>query len=191
MTASGDNSDMEPGTLIAHAYCDKHRLRLKVSVSSEIDNDFTELTATCPASSEAVWGGFDSTPVADDVFLSLGSSREDKRSWTAAAIQVGDPSTFTVFAYCAKDEPKLKTKSASVTLGADELGSATAKCRRGREAVSGGYLQPDGFSTSGGSEIYFFESYRVGKRKWTASGVNSGDPATLTAYAYCEKKRKK
>ena len=81
----------------------------------------------------------------------------------------------------------LRTRSASTTIAPDEKGAATAKCRKGSEAVSGGFFAPGGFDLNTGSEIYFYESHRVGKRRWTASGLNQGDPARLTAYAYCEK----
>jgi len=185
VTAAGGNSGTSPATLIAHAYCDKSNPDLQtVTKSAPVEDDFKAVSAKCAPGSEAVWGGFSSD--GNDSILSLGSSRDTKRKWTASAIQFGDPSTLTVYAYCDKSEPGLMEKSKSVMLGHDELGSATAKCRKGHEAVSGGYLQPGEFGTSAGSEIYFFESYRVSKRRWTASGLNQGDPGSrLTAFAYC------
>lgn len=174
------------GTLIAHAYCDKSEPRLKtVAESKPVENEFTSVAARCERGSEAVWGGFASDGT--DSILSLGSRRKGDRTWKAAAIQFGAPSTLTVFAYCAKREPGLKTKSDSVRVGADKLGTATAKCRKGQEAVSGGYEQPGTFGLDAGSEIYFYESHRIGDRRWTASGLNQGDPAVLTAFAYCKR----
>jgi hypothetical protein len=38
----------------------------------------------------------------------------------------------------AASATKLKTKSASVTLGNDETGAVTAKCKKGTKAVAGG-----------------------------------------------------
>ncbi|MGI9019306.1 MAG: hypothetical protein ACR2G3_01175 [Solirubrobacterales bacterium] len=186
ISAVGSNSGSASGTLIAHAYCDKSEPRLKtVAESKPVENEFTSVAARCERGSEAVWGGFASDGT--DSILSLGSRRKGDRTWKAAAIQFGDPSTLTVFAYCAKREPGLKTKFDSVSVGADKLGTATAKCRKGQEAVSGGFEQPGTFGTSEGSEIYFYESHRIGDRRWTASGLNQGDPAILTAFAYCKR----
>jgi phage terminase large subunit-like protein len=184
-TALAHNSGSSAGELIAHAYCDKDKPGLKTKTASTAAIGFLEdasATAKCGKGSEAVWGGFDSPN------LSIGSSREGKRKWTASAVNFDPPAPLTVYVYCDKGEPGLKTKEASTTVGADEIGSATARCRKGSEAVSGGYFAPGGFDLDVGSEIYFYESFRKGKRKWTASGLNLGDPATLTVFAYCEKK---
>ena len=157
------------------------------------DGDDASVTAKCPRGSEAVWGGFANPNVpADELpLLPLGSSREGKRRWTVSAVSFNndtDPLTLRVIVYCDQGQPELVVRENSTRLGADETGTATARCRRGSEAVSGGYFAPGGFSTAGGSEIYFRESRRVGRRRWTASGTNSGDPARLTAFAYCDRR---
>jgi hypothetical protein len=185
LTAVAHNSGGDPGELIANVYCDKDKPGLKTRRASTATLEFLEngsVTARCRRGSEAVWGGFDSPD------LALGSSREGTRKWTASAVNFNVPAPLTVFVYCDKSEPRLKAKKASTTLGHDEIGSATAKCRKGSEAVSGGFFAPGGFDLDVGSEIYFYESHRVGKRRWTASGLNQGDPAKLTAFAYCKKK---
>jgi hypothetical protein len=191
VAALGVQDGTVSGNLIAFAYCDKDQPGLKrTSASTAVAFlDDESITAKCKRGSEAVWGGFNDTAVqsADFPILPLGSSREGKRKWTASGVKFDDPSTLTVVAYCDKSEPGLKTRSRSTTIGHDQTGSATAKCRRGSKAVSGGFFAPGGFDLNTGSEIYFYESHRVGKRKWTASGLNQGDPAKLTAYAYCEK----
>jgi len=193
VAALGAQDGAASGNLIAVAYCDRDQPGLKgTSASTEVAFlDDESVTAKCRRGSEAVWGGFKDTAAqpAELPILPLGSSREGKRKWTASGVKFGapDPSTLTVFAYCDKSEPGLKTRSRSTTIGHDQTGSATAKCRRGSRAVSGGFFAPGGFDLNTGSEIYFYESHRVGKRGWTASGLNQGDPARLTAFAYCEK----
>jgi hypothetical protein len=185
VTALAHNSGGGTGTLIVEAYCDTDKPGLKTKTKSTATIEFLEdasATAKCRKGSEAVWGGFDSPN------LSIGSSREGKRKWTASSVNYDDPAPLTVYVYCDKSEPGLKVKKASTTVGADEIGTATAKCKQGSEATSGGYFAPGGFDQNVGSEIYFYESHRKGKRKWTASGLNQGDPAKLTAVAYCEKK---
>jgi hypothetical protein len=185
VTGLAHNSGGDTGTFIVEAYCDKNKPRLKKKTESTATIDFLEdasATAKCGKGSEAVWGGFDAPN------LSIGSSREGKREWTASAVNYDEPAPLTVYVYCDKSEPGLKTKSKSTTIGHDQIGTATAKCKKGSEAVSGGYFAPGGFDQDVGSEIYFYESHRKGKRKWTASGLNQGDPAKLTAFAYCRKK---
>jgi hypothetical protein len=184
IAASAQNSGSDPGELISDAYCDKDPPGLRTKTASTARIDFLDddsATAKCRKGSEAIWGGFDSPD------LSIGSSRKGKRKWKASAVNFNDPAPLTVFVYCDKSEPGLKAKKASVTLGHDEIGSATARCGKGSEAISGGYFAPGGFDLNVGSEIYFYESHRKGKRKWTASGLNQGDPATLTVFAYCDK----
>jgi hypothetical protein len=185
VTALAHNSGGGTGTFIVEAYCDKNKPGLKTKTESTATIEFLEdasATARCGKGSEAVWGGFNSPN------LSIGSSREGRRKWTASGVNYDEPAPLSVYVYCDKSEPGLKVKKASTTVGADEIGTATARCRKGSEAVSGGYFAPGGFDQNVGSEIYFYESHRIGKRKWTASGLNQGDPAKLTAFAYCKKK---
>jgi phage terminase large subunit-like protein len=185
LLGSAHNSGSDTGTLVVQTYCDTDKPRLKTLSASSATIDFLDddsATARCGKGSEAVWGGFDSPD------LSIGSSREGRRKWTASAVNFNDPAPLTVYAYCDKSEPGLKTKAKSTTIGHDQVGTATAKCKRGSEAVSGGYFAPGGFDLDVGSEIYFYESHRKGKRKWTASGLNQGDPAKLTTFAYCAPK---
>jgi hypothetical protein len=194
VTALGTQDGNLSSDLVAYAYCDKREPGLRTK-SASTPVDFLEdqsVTVKCPRGTEAIWGGFDNPDVPSDEFpmLPLGSHREGKRKWTASGVlfNPNDPLTLTVFAYCDKDEPGLKPKQGSTSVDTDEVGTATAKCRKGREAISGGFFAPGGFDLDVGSEIYLYESHRKGKRKWTASGLNQGDPATLTVFAYCEKK---
>jgi hypothetical protein len=83
---------------------------------------------------------------------------------------------------------KLKTKSASTTVGTQASGSVTAKCKQGSEAVSGGFETPDFDTTYLEASIWTIDSKREGKRKWTRAGHNFGDAAgELVSFAYCDK----
>jgi hypothetical protein len=190
--ALGEQTEAPAARLTAYVYCDGSEPGLKTRTASAPVNFFEDVsvTARCPRNSEAIWGGFASPGVpADDLpILTIGSSRKGKRRWTVSGVSFADtePLTLKAFVYCDKSEPGLVVRTKSTLLDADESGRATARCRRGSEAVSGGYFAPGGFDPDVGSEIYFRESHRVGKREWTASGTNSGDPdARLTAVAYC------
>lgn len=193
VTATGHNDGEATGKLIAHAYCARNGPGLSTK-SSSTPMEFGEqasATARCNRGSRVIWGGFRMAPETSFALLPLGSSRDGGRVWDASGTKFSpnpaDPAALTVFAYCQRNGPRVTRVASSTMLENDEAGSATARCGRGTEAVSGGFFAPGGFSTGGGSEIYFYASHRVRERKWRASGLNQGDPALLTAYAYCER----
>jgi hypothetical protein len=88
---------------------------------------------------------------------------------------------------------KLKTKSATVVVDSDDVGSATAKCKRGTKSVSGGF---EGEPFDEGNPSPFFapnQSSRTQARQWTGEtynygGISAGD---FTSFAYCREFRKK
>jgi hypothetical protein len=191
-TAAGLNNGSNPGQLIADAYCDKAEPKLKKASTTVTVEDESTATATakCKRGSEAVAGGYASDDPAPN-FHPFRSNRDGKRKWTVEVYKffTGTDSELTVFAYCDKREPKLKAKSAQTEVIADDAGSATATCKRGTEAVSGGLDGPDA-DPAGlvGAAIYPYQSQRTGKREWTVSGWNDEETGTLVAYAYCKKK---
>lgn len=81
-----------------------------------------------------------------------------------------------------------KTKQATEDIATGESGSATATCKKGTRAVSGGFdapgFTPDGFS---GSFVQTFASQRSSKREWTSTAGNFilAEDGTLVDYAYC------
>jgi hypothetical protein len=189
-TITGRSGGLEAGTLTAFVYCDKSRPGLKKK-SSEVpfDSETSTVSATakCKRGSEAVSGGFSGEAGFRPNALAL--RRDGKRRWTASALNPFDTGTFTAFAYCDKSEPGLKTRSTTVAIGDFDHGSATTKCRRGTQLVSGGFSSPP-VMTAGfpGPAVIVIESRREGKRGWTASGLAGGGGGSLTVYAYCEKK---
>jgi hypothetical protein len=72
------------------------------------------------------------------------------------------------------------------------FGSATAKCKSGTRAVSGGFQGEFDADAMGTPLFLQFESRRQGKRRWTGSAYNAppveGD---LTTYAYCGEEKLK
>jgi hypothetical protein len=160
---------------------------------------FDSTTATCKRGSTAVAGGFEGTGYEQGVtpqLLPVDSARAGKRQWTSAGaffLSAGTTSgEFTSYAYCDDSKPRLKTKSATTTLAdsgsPDAIGSATAKCKRGSVAVSGGFDSSDFLNNFSGPAIFPLSSRREGKRKWTVSAFNDGQEAgELVAYAYCDK----
>jgi hypothetical protein len=186
----GENGGDVAGEMFAFAYCDKKEPGLKRKAkTASIDGSATEsVSAKCKRGSVAVAGGYGS----DDPLPSwspLASMRDGKRKWTVRAYNFGtDPSELTAFAYCDKREPAVKTKSAEGPVLAGGAGTLTATCKRGRQAVSGGFDTPNGDPTIPTSPaIYPYESRRTGKREWTASGWNDEETGTFVVYAYCKK----
>jgi hypothetical protein len=87
---------------------------------------------------------------------------------------------------------KLKTGSETVDVGSRDPGSATAKCKPGTKAVSGGFETP-ATTGKGTASIDIAQSSRAGGRKWTSAGTNSSflETAELTSYAYCRDEKVK
>jgi hypothetical protein len=175
----------EPRSVTAHGYCDKKEPGLKTKEATDsVTTIYGNLvTARCKRGQEAVSGGFD-LPLSEAVVIA--SKRTGTRGWTVELVAA--PGTeITVFAYCDKREPGLKTKTASIVPPdtQDEATSVVARCKRKQQLRSGGYEAeyPDGF-TFGEVE----GSRRVGKRGWEVRG--SAPDRRLTAYAYCDKKER-
>jgi hypothetical protein len=82
-----------------------------------------------------------------------------------------------------------KLKERSVSFQAEGFGEGTASCKRGQEAVAGGFFVN---LADGPSATFLFDSLREGKRDWRLHlyGFSlGGDPVQATAYAYCDKKK--
>jgi hypothetical protein len=83
----------------------------------------------------------------------------------------------------------LKTKKTEVSVAPGTTESATAKCKQGTRAVSGGFDAPAlTDDSSHGSYVQTFASLRSAKRKWTSTATNYfsvPESGTLTGFAYC------
>lgn len=85
---------------------------------------------------------------------------------------------------------RLKTSSETTSIAPGENGSATARCKEGTKAVSGGFETQ--LTNAGASFIPFqvTQSNRSAGREWTAVAHNqSGEPGDLTSFAYCRDER--
>jgi hypothetical protein len=167
-------------------------LKTKRAETSVGEDLFESATATCKKGTRVVSGGFDApgSEAAGDTPRNLAflSERTGKRGWTAGARNVEtEAGDWIVFAHCSDSLPKLKAKTATVTVPGDEAETATAKCPKGGEAVSGGFVAQDEATDD---DPFPYESRRVGKRKWEVGARNfRPDPVQLTAIAYCAKKK--
>jgi hypothetical protein len=81
---------------------------------------------------------------------------------------------------------KLKTRIAKTTVEVDENGAATAACKRGTKAVSGGFEAEFSPPPVDFPFIVGDASRRTAPRKWSSSADNTGNAAgDLTSFAYC------
>ena len=194
-TSSGFNDGTAEGDLTSFAYCRKQRLKAATDTVPAPVGEFVTAHATCPAGTKIVSGGFGASPVdtvgTTPVLYVSESRRATKRRWEASAFSNGNEhGELKAAAYCAKGKTP-KARHASTTLdSATPSAKVIARCKRRERVVSGGFGSPD---DSGEATPRFLTSKRVGKRRWAVSAFygNNGAPIAITAYAYCERKRKR
>jgi hypothetical protein len=155
-------------------------------------------TPACKRGTRAVSGGFDSNYDPDGplgFFEPNQLRRTGRREWTGTALNNSlEDRDFTAFAYCR--DQGLEARSATTSVAVGKVGSATAKCKRGKKALSGGFAisEYDG-SDSMSPIVVVTRSLKQGEREWTVSAYNLGNDfgttrkGTLTAYVYCSRGR--
>jgi hypothetical protein len=139
--------------------------------------------AKCPKKSSLIGGGYQQTNgVTDAGVIATESHRTSARTWQVVAHDPGGfAGTAVSIAYCVKSKKSLVTElSASVTIPQRGTDTATTPpCPAGRQLVFSGFsVPPDG-------GIRFLGEGFNPDGSTSATGVNSGTPATLTAYSYC------
>jgi hypothetical protein len=192
-TAAAANYGDE-GTLVAYAYCRGGKGLKARSTTVEVPGDeAATATASCKPNEKAISGGYDIPNLVIQVAdpFTYENRKDGKRGWTASAFNYSDQeANLTTYVYCRQGKG-VKTKSDSVPVESfSDVGTATAKCKRGQRVVAGGFDNPD--FEAGVIELLPFASRKQGQRKWTASAYSEdSEPGQLTVYAYCEKKQKK
>lgn len=109
----------------------------------------TELsaTATCPAGTTAVGGGFE-TLSGQHVFLAVESMRVGTNAWRVRGVSVlfapGVSQSVNVEAYCAKLRGTVSEASAESALGgmSGDAATVTSSCSTGSRLLSGGFTGP-------------------------------------------------
>jgi hypothetical protein len=176
-----------PARVTSLAYCSPRGRDVKFR-SDRIElstGEAATLTPTCKRDEKVLSGGY--------AFVSSGlafgeikeSFRADSRSWSTAAVNVGQNQVlFLAFANCAakRKVPRLTAVRNSVRFNDEGPTTATASCGRHRYALSGGFRFPNP------PELVPL-SRRVGTRGWrvTARGI-SGRDDNLSALVYCAHK---
>jgi hypothetical protein len=139
--------------------------------------------ATCPKKQTLIGGGYQQTNgVTDAGVIATESHRTSARTWQVVAHDPGGfAGTAVSIGYCAKSKKSLITELAgTITIGQRETATATTPpCPTGRQ------LAFSGFSAPPSGEIRFLGEGFNPDGSTSATGFNSGAPATLTAYSYC------
>jgi hypothetical protein len=180
----------EAGDLTSFAYCRDQKLKTK-SATTEVDpGELASVTARCRRGEKAVSGGFSADEIASGgpQFLLVRSLKQGKREWTVAAYNAGSAEgDLTAYVHCHEGK-RVKTREAEGTLGSGEIDSVEARCKRKETLLAGGFDNGSNWTTTGAYQI---ASHRSGKRSWEVTAYGLGVDRPMTAYAYCEKKKKK
>jgi hypothetical protein len=141
------------------------------------------IIAKCPKKQSLIGGGYQQTNgVTDGGVIATESHRTSNRTWQVVAYDPGGfAGTAVSIGYCVKSKKSLVTElSASVTIPQRGTDTATTPpCPAGRQLVFSGFSAPPD-----GSIRFLGEGFNP-NGSTSATGVNSGAPATLTAYSYC------
>jgi hypothetical protein len=144
-------------------------------------------TATCPGRLRALGGGFSTSTNGAEKVVVHTSRRAGRRSWTNEAVATRDEA-LTSYVYCRRMRRAPTEASATAVAGEGPPAAAVAKCPGARKAVSGG------FSSTVGPGLNDFAFPAASLRRgdsWAAIATSgSGRPQTITAYAYCAKRRR-
>jgi hypothetical protein len=139
--------------------------------------------ARCPKKQTLIGGGYQQTNgLTDAGVMATESHRISARTWQVVANDPGGfAGTAVSIGYCVKSKKSLITElSGSVSIGQRETATATTPpCPAGRQLVFSGFKSP-----AGGAIRFLGEGFNP-DGSVSATGFNSGAPATLTAYSYC------
>ena len=141
------------------------------------------LVAKCPKKQSLIGGGYQrSNGVTDAGVMTTESHRTSARTWQVVATDPGGFAGEAVsIGYCVRSKrPLISEIGASVTIPSRGTATATtAPCPAGRQLAFSGFSAPPG-----GSIRFLGEGFNP-NASTSATGYNSGAPATLTAYSYC------
>jgi hypothetical protein len=183
-----------PGELTSFAYCRREkRIREGSQVVPVAAGASGSALARCPRDTVLISGGFaGETAGPDPLFLVETSRARGKRFWQVKAENsegfTSAPGNLAAHVYC-RNTGKLRERAKTKTVGggpAFEAVAVKAKCKRSQRVISGGFEGPDP------DEGAVMASKKRGKRRWLVRAVvfPPADAVELTAYAYCEKKRR-
>jgi hypothetical protein len=147
----------------------------------------TAATASCPAGTQALGGGFSAPFTSSAGIAVIDSFRSGPQTWTVSGIsQIAGSAAATAFAYCRRSAKQLAdvTGTGVVPSGLQMTGSASATCPSGAQLVGGGFQSTRGPTPA----AYAFPATNIGTgpSTWSVIAINNTMGAqTITAHAYC------
>lgn len=158
------------------------------------DGSTASATAFCPRRTRVAGGGFRAPYSTDVIGLVYESVKVKNRGWRASVqlLDPADPSTLTLttYAYCRHHFPRTRTRSSTApTTGETGVGpTVPAGCRRGEDAVAGGFDMPPPLHTPTLTSLYL-DSLRSGTSAWTTRVVTGpAEPSTVRSEVYCSRR---
>jgi hypothetical protein len=163
------------------------------AVAAGADEAQAQATATCPGKTQALGGGFSTSPtpvaVEPEAFSYVWSNhRTSPTTWFAAISNVGTVQrTLTSYAYCAAGL-KIAETTASVPLPASgaTVTSATATtppCPKGKALLGGGF---DNTPATQHSALALLTEFNPANGSWRLGTLNLNVlPGTISSSAYC------
>jgi hypothetical protein len=189
-TSAGFNLG-QPGELTSFAYCRDQKIKRRTEDTSLSFAETDTVTATCPQGTKVASGGFDNPDfVLNGTNIAIfpnESKKTGKREWTVSGRNLADDPGDLVAQVNCHERKGLKTFDETLSINSPGAHDVEAECGAGRRVVSGGF----DYSLPPSEGAFVFSSHKVGKREWEVEAVDFDNPATLTAYAYCEKKKAK
>jgi hypothetical protein len=177
------------GTLTALAYCDTdpRTIVTRTAQTALPVNKPRTTSASCPPGTTILSGGYKVLNGSQNTGAAF-RSRKVKNGWHVAGYNGGPgQATLRVFAYCQKNVPQLVTRTASLTIPKEKMGSVQAKCPPATVPIAGGF---DGHLVLGSptpSGAIPLTSMRT-TAGWqiTAFSASQSQGSHLTGFVYCE-----
>ena len=142
-------------------------------------------TATCPAGTVVVGGGFNTRafPHFEDV---KGMERRTARTWRVTILNItGGGTSITAIAYCGHGAvPVMRAHAIRIASGGG--GTVRARCPAGTQLLFGGEVSAAPGVAVKLAHVFPFRFSAESKTSWAVAAGNGGGTAgTLTALAYC------
>jgi hypothetical protein len=181
-----------PGDLTSFAYCRDQKVKRRSEETTVNPGESETVTAQCPRGTKAFSGGFDNPDFSiagpsSTIILPFESKKTGKREWTVSGRNIAsEAGELVVQVNCHKGKGP-RTEDEELSINSPGVHDEEAECRGGRRVVSGGF----DYTLEATTSAFVFSSYKDGKRDWQVEALDQSAPATLTVYAYCEKKKQK
>jgi len=187
-TVSGQNGAPDTGSrLTAVAYCARGAVPVTASNTVAVAAHRNgSVTATCPAGTVVVGGGFDSGASPQHLELMVRLDRPTSVQWRVVLRNIAATATkITALAYCAAG-PAPTVHTATVKMGKNKGGTARASCPANTSLVFGGLIANSPGAGHQAADLEAFSWTASSTKQWVVTAFNDGGSSgNLEALAYC------